>query len=319
VQVTRIFETVLYASDLAAAERFYTKVLGLEVFSRSDTVVSFRLSSGALLIFDPERAIQPNRGVPSHGAQGPGHLAFAAHPDSLDHWRAHLAACNVPVEMEVNWEQGGTSIYFRDPAGNSLELAPLTLWGGNWEPQRRDRGGYGIVRLSKFLSRVLRHDPASIGVTLDAQGWADVEELLAGARRAGVPLTREALEQVVAENDKQRYALSDDGRRIRANQGHSIPVDLGLEPVAPPAYLYHGTADQFAAAIRRDGLLPRRRTHVHLSPDEETARRVGARHGRPVVLVVDAGRLHGDGHLFYLSANGVWLTDRVPPAYISPA
>jgi len=290
VQVTRIFETVLYASDLAAAERFYTKVLGLEVFSRSDTVVSFRLSGGALLIFDPERAIQPNRGVPSHGARGPGHLAFTAHPDALDHWRAHLIAHNVAIEMEVNWE-----------------------------PQRRDRGGYGIVRLSKFLSRVLRHDPASIGVTLDAQGWADVEELLAGARRAGVPLTREALEQVVAENDKQRYALSDDGRRIRANQGHSIPVDLGLEPIAPPAYLYHGTADQFAAAIRRDGLLPRRRTHVHLSPDEETARRVGARHGRPVVLVVDAGRLHGDGHLFYLSANGVWLTDRVPPAYISPA
>lgn len=316
MKVTRIFETVLYASDLAAAERFYTEVLGLEVFSRSDTVVSFRLSGGALLIFDPRRAIQPNRGVPSHGAHGPGHLAFAAHPDSLEHWRAHLAARNVPIEMEVNWEQGGTSIYFRDLAGNSLELAPLTLWGGHWERQRRDRGGYTTVRLSKFLSRVLRHDPASIGVTLDAQGWADVDALLEGARRAGVPLTREALERVVAENDKQRYALSDDGRRIRANQGHSIPVDLGLEPVAPPEHLYHGTADRFVAAIRHDGLLPRRRTHVHLSPDEATAARVGARHGRPVVLTIDAGRMQRDGHVFYLSDNGVWLTERVPSEYL---
>ena len=133
MQVTRIFETVIYAGDLAAAERFYNEVLGLEVYSRSETMVSFRLAGGVLLVFDPERAIQPNRGVPSHGAQGPGHLAFAAAPESLDHWRTHLAALGVAIEMEVNWEQGGTSIYFRDPAGNSLELAPLTLWGGRWE------------------------------------------------------------------------------------------------------------------------------------------------------------------------------------------
>ena len=133
MQVTRIFETVIYADDLAAAERFYHEVLGLEVYSRSETVVSFRLAGGVLLVFNPERAIQPNRGVPSHGAQGPGHLAFAAAPESLEHWRAHLAAQGVPVEMEGNWEQGGTSIYFRDPAGNSLELAPTTLWGGGWE------------------------------------------------------------------------------------------------------------------------------------------------------------------------------------------
>ena len=133
MQVMRIFETVIYAGDLAAAERFYHEVLGLEVYSRSETVVSFRLAGGVLLVFNPERAIQPNRGVPSHGAQGPGHLAFAAAPESLDHWRAHLAAQGVPIEMEVNWEHGGTSIYFRDPAGNSLELAPTTLWGGRWE------------------------------------------------------------------------------------------------------------------------------------------------------------------------------------------
>ena len=132
MQVTRIFETVIYAGDLAAAERFYHNVLGLVVFSRSDTVVSFRLSGGVLLIFNPERAIQPNRGLPSHGASGPGHLAFAAVPESLEQWRAHLAAHDVAIEMEVNWEQGGTSLYFRDPAGNSLELAPPTLWGGGW-------------------------------------------------------------------------------------------------------------------------------------------------------------------------------------------
>ena len=318
MQVARIFETVLYATDLAAAERFYSEVLGLEAFSRSDTAVSFRLSGGVLLIFDPRRAIQPNRGVPSHGTQGPGHLAFTVHPESLDHWRAHLAAHNVPIEMEVNWEQGGTSIYFRDPAGNSLELAPQTLWGGNWERQRRDKGGYSLVRLSRFLSRVLRHDPASIGLTLDAQGWAEVDALLAGAQRAGVPLTRELLQQVVAENDKQRYALSDDGARIRARQGHSIPVDLGLAAVEPPDRLYHGTADRFVAAIRRDGLLPRKRNHVHLSPDEATATRVGARHGRPVVLTIAAGQMYRDGHAFYLAENGVWLTDRVPPKYILP-
>ena len=133
MQVTRIFETVIYAGDLAAAERFYHDVLGLVVYSRSETVVSFRLAGGVLLVFDPERAIQPNRGVPSHGAKGPGHLAFAAAPPSLEHWRAHLAAHDVVVEMEVNWEQGGTSLYFRDPAGNSIELAPPTLWGGGWE------------------------------------------------------------------------------------------------------------------------------------------------------------------------------------------
>ena len=132
MQVTRIFETVIYAGDLAAAERFYSNVLGLEAVSRSETVVSFRLAGGVLLVFDPQRAIQPNRGVPSHGAQGPGHLAFAAAPESLEQWRAHLAAHDVAIEMEVNWEQGGTSLYFRDPAGNSLELAPPTLWGGGW-------------------------------------------------------------------------------------------------------------------------------------------------------------------------------------------
>ena len=132
MKATRIFETVIYASDLAAAERFYTNVLGLEKYSGFGVAISFRMDRGVLLIFDPDQAIQPNRGVPSHGPHGPGHLAFAARPDDLDGWRAHLRDHGVEIEMEVRWEQGGTSIYFRDPAGNSIELAPPTLWGG-WE------------------------------------------------------------------------------------------------------------------------------------------------------------------------------------------
>ncbi len=132
MKATRIFETVIYAGDLAATERFYTEVLGLERYSSFGVAVSFRMDRGVLLIFDPEQANQPNRGVPSHGPQGPGHLAFAARPDDLDAWRDHLRAHGVEIEMEVNWDQGGTSLYFRDPAGNSIELAPPTLWGG-WE------------------------------------------------------------------------------------------------------------------------------------------------------------------------------------------
>jgi len=132
MKATCIFETVIYASDLVAAERFYTDVLGLEKYSGFGVAVSFRLDRGVLLIFDPDQAILPNRGVPSHGPHGPGHLAFAARSDELDAWREHLRAHSVEIEMEVHWEQGGTSIYFRDPAGNSIELAPPTLWGG-WE------------------------------------------------------------------------------------------------------------------------------------------------------------------------------------------
>ena len=132
MKVSRIFETVIYASDLAAAKRFYTVVLGLEKHSGFGVAVAFRLDRGVLLIFDPDQAIQPNRGVPSHGPQGPGHLAFAVRPEELDRWRDHLRTHGVAIEMEVNWEQGGTSIYFRDPAGNSIELAPPTLWGGGW-------------------------------------------------------------------------------------------------------------------------------------------------------------------------------------------
>ncbi|HYH80149.1 MAG TPA: RNA 2'-phosphotransferase [Longimicrobium sp.] len=173
-----------------------------------------------------------------------------------------------------------------------------------------------LVRVSKFLSLVLRHDPGKIGLKLDATGWADVGELLAGAARAGVRLDRETLARVVAANEKQRFALSDDGTRIRANQGHSVEVDLGLEPRTPPEVLYHGTATRFIESIRRSGLHSAGRTHVHLSADEATARSVGQRHGRPVVLTVAAGRMHRDGRPFFRAANGVWLTDEVPPEYI---
>jgi len=173
-----------------------------------------------------------------------------------------------------------------------------------------------LVRLSKFLSLVLRHDPGRIGLTLDPAGWAEVDELIAAAARSGVEIDRETLARVVAENDKQRFALSPDGNRIRANQGHSVEVDLGLEPRTPPELLYHGTASRFVDSIRGSGLHAAGRMHVHLSPDEETARRVGQRHGAPVVLTIAAGRMHRDGRPFFLSANGVWLTNAVPAEYI---
>ena len=173
-----------------------------------------------------------------------------------------------------------------------------------------------LVRVSKFLSLVLRHDPGKVGLTLDAAGWTGVDELLAAAAKAGVAIDRATLERVVAENDKKRFALSDDGTRIRASQGHSVPVELGLEPRVPPERLYHGTASRFVDAIRREGLRAGSRVHVHLSVDEETARAVGQRHGKPVVLHVAAGRMHRDGNLFFRSENGVWLTAAVPPAYL---
>ncbi len=173
-----------------------------------------------------------------------------------------------------------------------------------------------LVRLSKFLSRVLRHHPEAIGLTLDAQGWAEVAHLLVQARTHGVALTWETLQEIVAQNDKQRFAFSDEGTRIRASQGHSIPVDLGLAPTEPPELLYHGTAARFVAAIRGRGLLPGRRNHVHLSADETTATRVGGRHGDPVVLKVRAGLMHAAGYRFYLSANEVWLTEHVPALYL---
>lgn len=171
-------------------------------------------------------------------------------------------------------------------------------------------------QISKFLALVLRHDPARIGITLDGAGWTDVAALLAAASAHGVPITRDELAHVVAMSDKQRFALSQDGTRIRANQGHSVEVDLQLAAAAPPATLYHGTIGESLDGIRARGLVRGARHHVHLSADVETATKVGSRRGRPVVLAIRASDMASAGHVFYRSQNGVWLTDAVPVAYI---
>jgi putative RNA 2'-phosphotransferase len=174
-----------------------------------------------------------------------------------------------------------------------------------------------MTRASKFMSLLLRHDPSAARIALDAQGWAVIDELIAGMVGKGFPVTRSALQEIVAEDPKQRYAISDDGLRIRANQGHSIPVDVGLEEVRPPDVLFHGTASRFAESIRCDGLKAMSRQHVHLSPDEPTALSVGRRHGKPVVFRVDAKRLADAGVRFFRSANGVWLVAAVSPEYLT--
>ena len=171
--------------------------------------------------------------------------------------------------------------------------------------------------ISKYLSLVLRHDPAAAGITLDAEGWVGVDELLAGAARHGFSFTRAELEEVVQTNEKQRFAFSVDSQRIRASQGHSVSVELGLTPETPPEVLYHGTVDRFLSSIMDQGLDKRSRQYVHLSPDVETATRVGSRRGQPVILKIAAANMHSDGFCFFCSANGVWLTERVPPQYIS--
>ncbi|MFW3171661.1 RNA 2'-phosphotransferase [Geodermatophilus sp. CPCC 206100] len=169
-----------------------------------------------------------------------------------------------------------------------------------------------VVRLSKRLSYVLRHAPDSAGLALDAAGWVDVDEVL-----TALGVTRTDLEHVVATNDKRRFAFDDTGTRIRASQGHSVPVVLGYAAEPPPPELFHGTVERFLPAVLAEGLRPGRRHAVHLSPDVETARRVGARRGRPVVLRVDAAGLAAAGAAFTRSANGVWLVDAVPPRYLA--
>ena len=172
-----------------------------------------------------------------------------------------------------------------------------------------------LTRISKYLSLILRHKPEVIGIQLDAHGWADVNEVLAGISRK-YPINRDVLEEIVDRDEKQRYAFSEDGTKIRANQGHSIQVGVELPVTAPPETLYHGTARRFSASIEAQGLLPQSRLYVHLSPDQETAEKVGRRHGKPVIYRVDAGQMHRDGYRFYLSVNGVWLTKAVPAAYL---
>lgn len=173
-----------------------------------------------------------------------------------------------------------------------------------------------LVEVSKFLSLILRHAPESVGLRLDSSGWASITELVRCADTHGRSLTRALVEQVVRENPKQRFSISADGTRIRANQGHSVPVDLGLLSTTPPSKLYHGTAKRFLASISREGLHRGSRQHVHLSADSGTATAVGARHGKPVVLSVRAREMHDARFSFFLSANGVWLTESVPAEFI---
>jgi putative RNA 2'-phosphotransferase len=170
--------------------------------------------------------------------------------------------------------------------------------------------------LSKFLALVLRHAPEKIGIELNAQGWVAIESLLGQCRAHGKDISRAMLDEVVETSPKRRFAISEDGLMIRASQGHSVEVELGYEPATPPEVLFHGTVASNLESIKAGGLSKMQRHHVHLSFDAQTARTVGARRGKPVVLRIAAGRMHGDGYSFFLSANGVWLTERVPPQYI---
>lgn len=174
------------------------------------------------------------------------------------------------------------------------------------------------IEISKFLSYVLRHAPQSIGLTLDREGWVTLDALIAGAKAAGRNLDAAVIHATVAENDKQRFALSENGLRIRAVQGHSTTtVEIQYASITPPDVLYHGTATRFLASIRKEGLRPGRRHHVHLSADLTTALAVGRRHGKPVILRIDALLMHQQGHPFFRADNGVWLSDPIPARFLT--
>ena len=168
-----------------------------------------------------------------------------------------------------------------------------------------------LTQTSKFISLILRHKPETIGITLDEHGWANVNELL-----NGVKIDMPILEEIVATDDKQRYSFNEDKTLIRANQGHSVPVDVELDEVQPPEFLWHGTAEKYADSICREGLIPKSRLYVHLSYDVSTAITVGERHGKAMLLRIDARKMYQDGFKFYLSKNGVWLTKYVPTSYL---
>jgi putative RNA 2'-phosphotransferase len=174
-----------------------------------------------------------------------------------------------------------------------------------------------LVTVSKFLAKHLRHAPDALGLTLQPGGWVSVDVLLAASSRLGFPISYDELIECVETNDKQRFSFDDTGDLIRANQGHSVEVDLQLEEKQPPDVLYHGTVERFLAAIEAEGLKKGKRHHVHLSRDVETAHKVGSRRGKPILLQVDARKMYDAGFKFYLSANGVWLTDSVPAAFLT--
>ncbi len=170
--------------------------------------------------------------------------------------------------------------------------------------------------ISRFISLILRHKPEVIGITLDEHGWANVDELIAGVNRTK-PLDMAGLEEIVRTDEKQRYSFNADKTKIRANQGHSVPVDVELEAVTPPELLYHGTGEKYVDSIEAQGLIPKTRLYVHLSGDYNTACKVGARHGKPRIYQVASGRMAADGYAFYRSVNGVWLTKAVPVKYLT--
>lgn len=184
-----------------------------------------------------------------------------------------------------------------------------------FKPETEERR---LERLSKFISMILRHKPQVIGITLDEHGWADVDELIKGINETGeeVEFSKATLETIVKTDKKQRYSVSQDKTLIRANQGHSIPVDVELEKKEPPKILYHGTGVKSVKAIQEQGLLPMERLYVHLSTDVETATNVGKRHGTPVIFKVNTEQMQKDGYDFFQSVNGVWLTKEVPAKYL---
>jgi putative RNA 2'-phosphotransferase len=173
-----------------------------------------------------------------------------------------------------------------------------------------------LIKISRYLSKHLRHSPERIGIQLAPGGWVPVRELLAACRKYNFAIQLAELKEVVAQNDKQRFSFDETGTLIRANQGHSVEIDLQLEPAVPPDILYHGTGSGAVESIFQQGISKMSRHHVHLSIDIQTARKVGARHGNPAVFTVDAAAMQRDGHTFYCSENNVWLVDFVPPNYL---
>lgn len=173
-----------------------------------------------------------------------------------------------------------------------------------------------LQSISRYISLILRHKPEVIGITIDKHGWAKVEELIQGIEKNNPEFNMEALEEIVRTDNKQRYSFNDDKTLIRANQGHSIPVDVELEEKEPPKILYHGTGEKYIESIGQNGLIPKSRLYVHLSKDVETAKAVGKRHGKEVVYSINSGQMYKDGYKFYLSKNEIWLTKKVPKKYL---
>ena len=194
-------------------------------------------------------------------------------------------------------------------------MSATNIWSGKIELRKREENSMREKNISKYISLILRHKPEVIGITLDEHGWAEVNELIEGIRKS-TDFDMTMLEKIVAEDEKQRYSFNENKTLIRANQGHSIPVDVELQQKTPPAILWHGTGEKFTASIDSMGLIPKSRLYVHLSSDQQTAKKVGARHGKPIIYQVDAESMSRDGYEFFLSANGVWLTKAVPPQYL---